>query len=256
MADELEGGGQTPPGSPEPFNYDKWMESVPEEAKQKFAEQLWNGYNQQLSELYGDVLPTIADAKDDQELREFLAEVGKDKELRRFVTGPARQAYKTTLQGAGAGDTPAAPVEPELRRELDALKGEVEKDRSARTLEQYQTKRQQEFAALANEFPEFRFQKADASDPAYRRAEVLINYAEKNSSLDKPYAYRQALEELRVLENKEPPPAAPATTHATEPRQSPQAPRNPVEGRDRALQTLKRSGGIAGLAKTIKGNSR
>ncbi len=93
--------------------------------------------------------------------------------------------------------------------------------------QKYNTDRQQEFVALANEFPDaLRYKKTDKSDPTYRLAEHIVQIAEdRTKATGKIVPYADVYKEYVEMSGKEPPHAAPATSPSGGPAR-PQAPRN------------------------------
>lgn len=240
----------------EQFDYAKWYEAQPEEAINEVANRVYQAaytdINKRLTDEFGeDLLPILVEAKNDPELRKALKSYVKDDpELRKFLFGPAVDAYRATTR---TEPTTGVADDNPLKKELDEVKGKLEAQENERQLQAYVQHRNAELEALQREAPELRFEKADPSDPAFRLASHVAEVAEERTRrFGKNVAYKDVYLELRDVIHREKPAAAPATSRNTAPPK-PQPPKTQAEGRDRALETLKRAGGIAGLARAAGG---
>lgn len=240
--------------APETFDYEAWYNDqlakspkALEEIGQRAMSYAQQQFNQQLEEQYGDIMPLWVEAKKDPEFRKALKENLTDPELRKFLFSTAVEAYrgvnKANAEPQGTEDNPLAKRVDELQSKLDSQQQERERN-------DYVSRRSLEMQALQREAPELAFKEADSKDPAYRLAAHITEVAESRSErFGKPVSYKDVYLEMRDVINREKPPAAPATSRTQAPPK-PQAPQTKAEGRDRALDTLKRAGGIAGLART------
>jgi hypothetical protein len=240
-----------------------------------------------LAEQYGDVLPLAIEANKNPNLRATLAAAAADpelltllgdskaremlkdltqSELREFLFGEAKTTYQKYA-------TPAAQrrddgVDPRDAR-IAKLEETIADERHTRETQSYIADRQREVSALTNAFPDLG--KAEAR----KQLEHVINVAEdrfmtaamqrgiKTTNADgsvrmswpaealragvKPPTYREIHEMYAEVLGRTAPPAAPATTVSSAPPPA-QAPRDPAEGKQRALTLLKNSGGLKGLA--------
>lgn len=256
----------------EKFDFDAWDKTVPDEARNEYNRRAYDAYNSQLGEAYGDVLPFVAQIKDNPELRGLLKEASEDpellkfmgslskKELRDFVRESAIPVYERTFTDA-PGDPPARATRTDDDR-VAKLEAKInERDTQDRN-ERYAAGREREFKALMNEAGDD-LKWTSEKDPGYRLASHLIKIAEDRTERyaaagrNQVVTYKEVYDEYKATQagRGDPPPAAPATTTASA-TSGPQAPRSAAEGKQMALDRAKRAGGFRNLAVTASGSRR
>lgn len=275
----------TPPpaGTPgtETFDFDAEWNKLPERLRTEATQRLYDGYNNALSQQYGDVLPlfveanknanlraTLAAAANDPELRDLLADpTARDqikrltkKELREFLFGDAVTAYEKYA----LPETPGRAPEKDPRdARIEQLEAKFQSDVDQRESGGYVGNRQREVNALLGEFPQLK-EDQKLLEHVVTNAETQFESAALRAGIDtsqknpgwpaqalragiKPTSYREAWQYYAEVLGRSAPPAAPGTSPATAP-QPPQAPRDASEGKQRALKLLQSTGGLKGLA--------
>ena len=266
------------------FDFDAEYGKLPEPLRNGIVERFTAQYNDALGREYGDILPlvaevrtnpnlraTLAAAAQDPELRDYLADPDarkqikqlSKKELREFLFGEATATYEKYAAPAAAapgGET----IDPRDAR-IAQLEERFTTEQDTREQNTYISSRQNEMRALTSAFPDLA-QNVKQLEHVVNHAESQFERAALRSGIDvskvgwvakamragvKPPSYREAHEYYAEMLGRSTPPAAPATSPATPPA-PPQAPRDGAEGKNRALQLLKTSGGLKGLATTSR----
>jgi hypothetical protein len=247
----------------------------------------YDQYNREISSRYGDLLPLVAEAAQNPQLRAALAQLGTKKELRDLITDPRLQQYadklsKKELQDFIFGEaiptyeryTPQGEEKPEVDprdARMDAIEARFQGEADTREANAFVEQRVRENGALLNEFPAL---KADERLHVHviTRTEEEFERRALRAGVDittdgwasralragvKPPSYRDNYLMLAEVLGRTPPPAAPATSPAGIPAGStqPQAARTPLEGKAAALKLLQGKGGFNKLASTNRGRS-
>ncbi len=264
------------PPADEAWDFDKAWGATDERLRKAAEERIYTDaygrYNKAIEAEYGDLLPILVAAKEDPALRKRLAKL-TDKQVRDFLFDQALDVYdKTHIEEPAEGPKPDANAE-----RLTALESKLDNDARERKYDKYVEGLATEFGALRNEFADDLNFSSD-KDPQYKRANHLfkvwdtrfaasaaragvnINRAPHlwvTEALDKGIkapTYRELYDELHEVEGRSRPPAAPVGDDAGPPKI--QAPRTAAEGRERALQLVKRAGGINGLQASFNARKR
>lgn len=170
-----------------PKDWDTEIEALDPELRNQFAQRVYNQYNQQISQEFGDIIPLIGSARtdanlrknlkalaEDQELRSILADENAPKRLKRladkklsklyeddeFAEFAATEAYPVYQQYAEQirGSRPAEATgqrSPELER-IEALEKQINEGKDQSEQQRYVTTRVRERDALSSQYPVFR----------------------------------------------------------------------------------------------------
>jgi len=248
----------------EPIDYDAAWNALDEPVRSGIAERLYNSYNQQIQDQYGDIIPLVQEASNNPSLRNALKEFASDAELRNFIADggtldqlrglqkdpayreflfkDATEAYRKYPQQ----NTPAAdPLEPVLSR-INSLESQLTERDQAETFRGYVSSRQQEIQALQNAAPALK-ENRDLLSHIVTQAENNFKIAAANSGINvgqddkvwaaqavrqgiRPPQYIDVYRQYERLTGKTPPPAASGVASPTRPGRGVQAPRTKVEG--------------------------
>lgn len=270
--------GETPgsSGAPGPFDLDEWLKAAPPEALKGLGERFAQSADAYLTETYGDLIPVIEEIRTDPKLRGRVAKLyrdGKvDKEELEFLLGTGVDTFEEDIrprrsvrggpahEGSPDSGSPgrARGEDDPLAREVAELKDRLNKDEMASNQKRYEDYRRSEVEALLKEHPELRWEKADESDPNYKRmahiAEVAENRTKANydRGVQKVVSYKEVADDLSVVVGLEKPPAAPRTSGDSRIDDKPQAPRTVAESRSGMEQKLAKAGGFRALAEASR----
>lgn len=248
----------------EAFDFDKWFQAQPAEAKQRYATNIVTDVDSRLKSTYGEAYDLLIEAAQlaqagDTSLLENIKKLS-DKDRRKFIFDTAYSIYDQPVPGAEptVEDASAKRIA-ELERELGTVKQTIESRDVETARSAYASSRQAELQALVREYPELAYDPTNLDTPAARRVADLIDRAEARSQkAGRAVAYRDVFAEQRAVwgNTPEPPPHIPSTSPAGGPAAA-QAPRTEAESRQRMRETIEQYGGsFAAMARALPRGNR
>lgn len=245
----------TPPpaAAPEPkkpFDFDTWVREQPPEAMEEGSRRIAQQYDAAVKARFGpEVYALLEEAGNDPKLAKQLSRLS-DKELRKFALETAYDVWQPGDPEPGAAGLTRTELPDEVRERMDRLEAFQTNTVNERRQAEYAQTRQTELQALVNSYPELRWERID--DPTGLRVQAIIEQAQKESMIEqRVVTFADVYNRMRTIEGRSAPsaPAIPATSSSTPP--SAAAPRTETESRSRMSATLKKAGGLSGLAASI-----
>lgn len=234
--------------APQVDPFQAWVESAPEEYRDKFAQSVVERHAQALAAHYGpEVSALLEEAGKDPDFRRKLGRL-TDKERRKFLLESADAIYD-----AQQGDAPENGKLDAIDQKLVGLEQRMTKAQEDERRERYIADRKSEHEALLAKFPELRW--SDPASPQARRLQAVIEEAEiRSQKAQKPVAYGTVYEEMKAMwaDQEASPPRAPIRSQGGNAPPNRQAPKNRVEARNSMNAELNKYGGLSALAAALK----
>ena len=252
----------------ESFDYEKWYEAQPQEAREAVARNVVTNFTARLKETLGDdAFAVLEQAAQDEAYRNKLGRLNK-KELREYVFDTAYSIYDDPrYTTAGSAQEQAGVADPrvdELSKKVSAFEQRERAQTTEGRRNDYFRAWQNDVGALLHEFPQLNYDASAPESSGYKRVAEIVDRAhylsEKQYGLDEfgiprgRVSLRDVYDRSRALDDTRPspPPKIPNTSPSGD-APSRQAPRTDVESRNRMRETIEKHGSLKNLANALKG---